>query len=331
MALTSNDETDLLLPLYDGLDETPRFATFLDRMRRRTGAPRVELILDGEKRDDMLAPEVRATLRPYRAYALAELTGNESASVDARIVMFPLSDGTRGWLVIGRDRPCTASDSALLSSVAPYVQSVVAIWRERQRDHAAAALSSDGLARTGTGWILFDAEARVLAIEPETRKRLANDAGITAQRGERLRGILSPAERALAEAAARFAQSAQGERAQSQLLAEPRTETLLEPVDPDSETARLFPGAAMIAWCRFEPTTSKARTSALAGLHDLPRREAELALALADGLSISDAAQRMGLTLETARNYSKRLYTKLGVSGQPQLVRLVHVSSAALA
>ncbi|MEJ2459021.1 MAG: helix-turn-helix transcriptional regulator, partial [Novosphingobium sp.] len=64
---------------------------------------------------------------------------------------------------------------------------------------------------------------------------------------------------------------------------------------------------------------------------ELPRREAELAVALNEGLSIAEAAERMGLTLETARNYSKRLYAKLGVRGQAQLVRLVSDSVAVMA
>jgi DNA-binding CsgD family transcriptional regulator len=38
----------------------------------------------------------------------------------------------------------------------------------------------------------------------------------------------------------------------------------------------------------------------------------------------------MGLTIETARNYSKKLYAKLGVRGQAELVRLVYESSAVL-
>jgi DNA-binding NarL/FixJ family response regulator len=87
----------------------------------------------------------------------------------------------------------------------------------------------------------------------------------------------------------------------------------------------------MIGWCRIHRKGAKDRAAILAGLHDLPHREAELAVALADGLSISEAAQAMGLTVETARNYSKRLYSKLEVSGQAQLVRLVHQSSAVLA
>ena len=61
-----------------------------------------------------------------------------------------------------------------------------------------------------------------------------------------------------------------------------------------------------------------------------PRREAELAMALSDGLSIAEAASSLGLSLETVRNYSKRLYAKLGVRGRTDLVRLIQRSSVNL-
>jgi DNA-binding CsgD family transcriptional regulator len=329
MALTSNDETDLLLPLYRGFDETPRFATFLDRLRRRAGTQQAWLILDGDEigdHGDLLRAAMRGALRPYRAYALAELAAGPDSDIDARIVMLPLPDSTRAWLVITRDRPCTAADSALLSSLAPYVQTVVATWRDRERERTALALSSDGIARAGAGWILFDAEAKILEIGRETARRLAEANGAAPISGERLRGVTLSVERKLVEAAA------SAEKAGDVVLAaEPRIEAVLRPVPAGSDIAQRFPRASLVAWCRFETDSSPDRASAFAGLHDLPRREAELAVALADGLSLSDAAQQMGLTIETARNYSKRLYAKLGVSGQAQLVRLVLNSGAVLA
>ena len=66
-------------------------------------------------------------------------------------------------------------------------------------------------------------------------------------------------------------------------------------------------------------------------LSRLSRREAELALRLAQGRSIAEAAEDMGLTLETARNYSKRIYAQLNLRGQAELVRYVLQSSVSLA
>ena len=41
MALAPVDETNLLLPLFDGLFEKPLWETFLRRLAQRTGADRV--------------------------------------------------------------------------------------------------------------------------------------------------------------------------------------------------------------------------------------------------------------------------------------------------
>ena len=87
---------------------------------------------------------------------------------------------------------------------------------------------------------------------------------------------------------------------------------------------------AMLALCRLPKPVSPERAVNLARLFDLPLREAQLAIGLSDGLSLAEAGEALGLTLETTRNYSKRLYAKLGVRGQAELVRLIYESSANL-
>jgi len=332
MALTSNDETDLLLPLFGGLEEKPAFATFLARLRRRTGAELVDLVIENEREESAgtallpTDPVLRSALRPFRTYTQAELGTEANGYADARIVMFPLPDGSRGWLILARTRPCSAADSALLSNLVPYVRSVVATGKQILREHAASTLDAEGLERSGCGWALLDADLRLLAIEDRTRHRLAGLTGSPPVFGERLRGIDKRSERQLAEAS-----RSEGTARTAILLHEPRIEAVLEGIASGSELTRAYPTAALIAWCRFEIPDKPQRIDAFAGLRDLPRREAELAIAMADGLSIAEAGEQMGLTLETARNYSKQLYAKLGVRGQGQLVRLVQQSGAMLA
>jgi DNA-binding NarL/FixJ family response regulator len=332
MALTSNDETDLLLPLFGGLEEKPPFATFMARLSRRTGAELVDLVIENEAGNSAGArllpadPALRSALRPFRTYTLAELGTEANRYADARIVMFPLPDGSRGWLVLARARPCSAADSALLSNLVPYVRSVVATGRQILREQVASTLNAEALERTGSGWVLLDADLRLLAIEDRTRHRLAALTRSPPVLGERLRGIDKVAERQLAHAL-----SAGVTNRTATLLAEPRIEAVLETVASGAALTRAYPTAAQIAWCRFEIPDKPQRIDAFASLRDLPRREAELAIAMADGLSIAEAGEQMGLTLETARNYSKQLYAKLGVRGQGQLVRLVQQSGAILA
>jgi DNA-binding CsgD family transcriptional regulator len=58
-------------------------------------------------------------------------------------------------------------------------------------------------------------------------------------------------------------------------------------------------------------------------LYALTPGEARLAARLAQGKSIEEAAAAIGITVNTARAYLKRIYGKTGVRRQPELVRLL--------
>jgi DNA-binding CsgD family transcriptional regulator len=367
MALTSRDETDLLLPLYGGMHENPRYHTFLERLRRRLMALSVMLVLrHGDaplhaaaefhagvdlrrKAHELgLAAEIEfdrqryTSMRLGRVYGLAEFVDHDPAFkahrdrhfaplgiVDERVVRILAEDGISAWLVMARDRPCTAADSALLSSLVPYLAVVLRGLVTMEREATAAAMNAASLAQAATGWILFDREARVVAIDPATATALADRAGHVPTPGERLRGLSPVAVRTLVTAAQRFAFGDDAAAGALVLRDEPRLEAVLEPTAaPASAT---LPAAVMHALVRLPRPPSDRRADRFARLHDLPPREAQLAVALADGQSLAEAGMAMGLTIETTRNYSKRLYARLGVRGQAELVRMVLESAAALA
>ncbi|MEZ5744100.1 MAG: helix-turn-helix transcriptional regulator [Sphingomonadaceae bacterium] len=367
MALTSRDETDLLLPLYRGMQETSRFRTFLERVQRRTGAEYVGIVVrkdDSPLRDAtefFAGMDLRALahaegiedlytleslhhdmLRPGRVYSTSDFADHDPTYqaqrkegierlgiVDERVVRVSDTAGISAWLVLARGKPCTAADSALLSNLAPYVAAVMdnfVVMESRRMD---AAMAMEGLGRAGTGWILFDRDANVLSFDEQSAGRLAAETGIAVRHGARLAGTGRKVASALVEAARSLAGRLEDTSHTALLCEEPRVEALLVSANEVGHAGLKAP--AMLAVYRLARTPSPARIERLAQLFDLPPREAELAIALADGLSIAEAAETMGLTIETARNYSKRLYAKLGVSGQAQLVRKVCDSSAVLA
>ncbi len=367
MALTSSDETDLLLPLHKGVHEEPRFATFLARLQRRTGADHVGLTarrtgasstpattffagedLRGQAHQrgiDNLATLIDYQgnrLRPGRVYSVAEFTDHDPAYrgrraqgierlgiADERVVRVSEDPEISAWLMLARRKTCTAADSALLSSLAPYIAAITQSLIATDRLRNDAILASEGLRRAGTGWIAFDTQARILAIETATAARLQELAGIVAQVGHRLQNIRVAASRILDTSASELA-GIGARHARPVVLSEsPRIEALLSPADAHDHA--VSGTASMIALCRFPRARSASRSVHLAELFDLPAREAQLAIALCDGQSIAEAARTLGLTLETARNYSKRLYAKLHVRGQAELVGRVHESIAILA
>jgi DNA-binding CsgD family transcriptional regulator len=91
------------------------------------------------------------------------------------------------------------------------------------------------------------------------------------------------------------------------------------------------PRPAVIAYVHGDRQPSTDRRDQLAQLFGLTPSEAKLALALSRGMTIAEAAADFGLTVETARNYSKKIYSKTGARGQPDLIRFVMRSVLAIA
>lgn len=79
----------------------------------------------------------------------------------------------------------------------------------------------------------------------------------------------------------------------------------------------------------FNPLQAQS-VQRVSSLFDLTRQEATLALLLAYGLSIVEAATRMGIGESAVRNYSKKIYAKMGISSQTDLVRMMQRSVSLL-
>lgn len=364
MALTSADETDLLLPLHDTTLGPERFEAFLARLRQRTRAAHAGLTVrtpsGAQTRFESglnLAAEARhrglpATiahdrlpfdrLRPVRVYALAEFLDDDAERkaayhahlgaiglVDERVVRISAADSLDAWLVIARGEPCTAGDSVLLSALVPHVALALRAHAAQEQTRLAMALADSGLARTGTGWIAFDRDGRVAALDRGAADWLERATGHRPRPGERLRGLDPKTDRQLLAAAAECAARADAPVRGLRLAGTPRIDAILGRADHFAP--HLSQPPAMLALCRFPPGPPPHRAERLAELCAIPPREAELATCISEGLSLAEAADRMGLTVETARNYSKQLYAKLGVRGQAELVRLVCESGANLA
>ena len=361
MALTSSDETDLLIPLHDSSLEAGRFPEFLKRLRQRTRAARASLLVtdgvfspllyvalaDASTTDPSAggnAPGAGVlpleTMRPGRAYALDELTSadpllparhSEQAGgiVDERLVRVMPQGTLSAWLSLGRTGPCSATDSALLSALAPHLAVAVRSTAAARFDAIGQAITRACLQRSAGGWLAFTADGRVVAREESTAERVLQATGRLAREGERLSLGQPGATRRLAEAVAALAADRQAPPCALTLAGETRIDLVLDRADraaPGLEEAGL-----VIGFCRFPDESQNRSPALLADLLGISRREAELAVLVSQGRSLKEAGARMGLTEETARTYSKQLYAKLGLRGQAELVRLVCDSGAALA
>jgi DNA-binding CsgD family transcriptional regulator len=132
----------------------------------------------------------------------------------------------------------------------------------------------------------------------------------------RLEGLLAAA--ATADPARRSAGS-------MALAAPGRTEGLSVTVAPARvEESGLFDGGPRVMVCVTDPEADvRPPEETLRELFGLTRSEAKLALALSGGDSLSEAAQRHGVSLNTARVHLSRVFDKTGVNRQGALVALL--------
>jgi len=78
--------------------------------------------------------------------------------------------------------------------------------------------------------------------------------------------------------------------------------------------------SSALARCWCCPTS---RPGLIAQAFGLTPAEARLVALLAGGVSVTDAADRLGIVRETARNQLKSVFAKTGTHRQPELVSLV--------
>lgn len=360
------DETDLVSAIHDGPFEAPMWQTFLERLRARTGASYAEIAfrLPDQPQGDVIrlysgraaTPELARLyiedawqrdplayfeLREERVYALQDLfqPGNAAHQRYRREVFMPLGidavrivrvtepGGLSAWLNITRGgTDFTPADGALLSRIVPHFRRALRAYAEIERQKRRASMAAEVMARFNFGWLRLDAKGVVLEESPEAARLLQHGAGLRRTRSGRLIADDPLTDRRLSAALRAVAQGTPARPRALNVSSDPWVDLLLVPAQPDPHSP-----AACLAYIQGDSRSLAGRHEQLAELFGLLPSEARFALALARGLSIAEAADSLGLTLETARNYSKKVYAKMGARGQADLIRFILTSVLALA
>ena len=309
MAMIPGDERELLLPLYAGLHERPVWTTFLARLRARTGATRTVLIIG--------APDqtARAVIHQSPAHSPESL---ESLVAALPLPMNAMRPGRVYALDESPDPPSPTPDQPRIAygrllRIAPAEDLHAWLFLLHDRADFAAADSA-----------LLSGLAPHLSVAIETDGQVI--AGTLPATDGAPRALTAPLARACTQLA--------GQPSHTRLVlrqADSKAPALLLRL-PAPQGLAIKPPAAVIATFRHarrEDLVSGARI--LAATLGISTREAQLAEALSRGVPLAEAGAALGLTRETARSYSKRIYAKTGTSGQADLVRLVLTGLAPLA
>lgn len=348
MAITPTDERDLLLPLYTGMRDSPPWDEFLRRLAYRTGAERAGLFARGpngrrtdwwssgraaQSRPQIANPRLdaaalSAVMRPHRVFTLDEVldlldreTRAEAAinrvqtgTAFVRAMRVPFATGFEGLVLLEHgSEDFTAAAGALLSSLAPHLAAALDLARDFDELRARSSMAEQALASLGVSQALLDGTGRVVVADDGRLGPFRAQAGAALPR-------TGPAGQRLGEALDRIGAGATGPEIVPD-EAWPERTLLVRPAPPSGAILPV-PGAT-VALTRATPADDAPLVALLEQLHHLSRREAELALALCRGLELVPAGLDLGLTPETTRNYSKRIYAKTGTRGQADLVRLV--------
>ena len=337
MRIPNLGETELLVPLHDGVFEQPMWQTFLARLRSVSAASGAMMVLaTGDSRDRLVlaagdcgssAEILDGQMREGRVYALAELT--DGLDGDLRALRLGEQGGWSAWLALFSVASFTAEHSNLLTALAPHLRVALKVFASIERQKARASMSADAIARVNFGWIAIDERCRIADANEQAQRFLESSGSLRRGPYDRLTPSSPGIDRQLAAIARECAHDRKLRPRAINLGRDPWIDILVAPVRV--EDAAGGGRAVAMVYLRGDRSSSADRHEQLVDLFDLTPAEARLAWSLSQGASIAEAAKLHGLTLETARYYSKRIYTKTGARGQVDLVRHILTGVLALA
>lgn len=177
------------------------------------------------------------------------------------------------------------------------------------------------LGRSGAAVLVFDSRLRVLGGNPAGLDRFCAAAGRVEQ--ERLVFADPGDAEALSAARRRLARDGLGEvivKFESGGTRSPEFALLIGGrLGDNDEDATPSPEAYALAFAPDPPEGALGET--LTRSFGLTPAEARLAVRLKDGLTLAEAAETLGVALNTARNQLRAIFDKLGLRRQSELVR----------
>ena len=349
------DDDGVLQALYEGMFETPLWRDFLRRLLAKTGAQFttltfrpadeeavVELFADEPPPRAMRDPFPYRTMRPNRAYALDELLDPKDPRQQAfyETAMLPqgLSNmrsirvtepgGIDVWLSCSGGRNIGSATGALLTALAPHLRIALRSFAALERERFRSAVTGQAFDRLKMGWLSLDAGCQILDATDNVEHLFQWGTLLRRGRYDRLVPASPAIDRQLTALLKLYAVQPDARPQAFNLSKDPWAEMLVTPVQSRSFSGRKTPVA--IVYISGDRRSQADRCEQLVDLFGLLPSEARLAWMLAQATSISEAAESLGLTVETARNYSKKIYAKTGARGHAELVRIILTSVLAL-
>ena len=253
----------------------------------------------------------------YRDF-LAAAGGDQILGVDLRF-----DSGFEARLRATRDRSLPdfgAAEREAFQAIVPHLRHAIALFERLQVSGAEHGVYRGTVEQMGVAAIILNRAGRVVRTNAVADRLLeARDGLIVADCRLRLKDA---AQRKELEA---MLQSLDDDPAPRRFrIARLSGRDLAAIAKPIAAPAFMRGGAALALFVSDPGQDTQVDPEAIRDLFQLTRMEANLAVALANGCSLVDAADVLGIAHNTARSHLRAIFAKTGARRQSQLVHLLH-------
>lgn len=224
--------------------------------------------------------------------------------------------------------PFTEEDKAFLRLMLPHVQQSVVLCSHMEQIEIERRLLAGTVDRMQLGTVTLDETGAILSVNAEAQAILDERDGLQ-QLGCALKAHYAE-EQAQLNAIVQAVLS--GKEPKAPKLVETVSVTrpsgrnklsLLVRAVPAGEWSDAWRRPRVVIFVRDPDRKAQGSGDVLRNLFSLTRAEAALALQLANGLTLDEAAEALGIRRNTARAQLRSIFSKMGVTRQTELVRLV--------
>jgi len=226
-------------------------------------------------------------------------------------------------------------DRARCEMLLPHLRRALHVHNLLDRSESMGALYSQAIGKLSVGTVVLDESGKVLEQNLIARELLSSNDGLKLV-GGRLEASYPSDNRELQQLIRNaFVRNAGTPPTIAQAMSVSRPSgqvslgVVVEPV-PSQEWAEGKGQPAAVVYIRDAAGKSLASMAAAKQLFNLTPAETALAMELANGLSLEEAAEALNIRRNTARAHLRSIFSKTGVRRQTELVRIMLNSVAAL-
>ncbi len=235
-----------------------------------------------------------------------------------------------------RNQPAFSdADKAMCELIMPHLRRAIYLYSLLDRSESLGGLYSQAIGRLSIATIVLDESGAVLELNPIASEILSSNDGLKLV-GGRLEATYPSDNRELQ----RVLRSASGQLgaedgrgAEAVSISRPSGQVSLGVVVEAIPSQELVEGKgrpSVVVYIRDAVGKSLASTSVAKQLFNLTPAETALAMELANGLSLEEAAEKLNIRRNTARAHLRSIFSKTGVRRQTELVRIMLNSVVAL-